>query len=172
MRTNYIFKRKRETTMKHTILHQPDHIEANAQMEPIPEHILAYDPTAYRSLDGTICTKDPTKTCFYEQELYLPKNLRKKSNKGTMTPKDTQKAEKARIVYLMTQIKPATPEHAKLLEELETLHKHNSDQRLNPGTIIAATTTVLTLLLTLQHENLHVITGKAFSLIPKSPQIK
>jgi hypothetical protein len=158
--------------MKHTTLHQPDHIEANAEMIPIPEHILRYDKTAYRSLDGTICTKDPTKTVFYEDELYLPKSLRKKSHEGRLTPKETQKAEKARIAYLMSQSTPGTGEHAQLLEELEKLHKHNSDQRISPATIIASATTVLTLLLTLQHENLHVITGKAFNLIPKSPQIK
>jgi hypothetical protein len=158
--------------MNHTTLHQPDHIEANAEMTPIPAHVLAYDKTAYRSLDGTICTKDPTKTTFYEEERYLPKHLRKKTREGTLTLKETQKAEKARISYLMSQATPGSEEHQKLLEELETLHKHNGDQRVSPGTIIAAAASVIGLVLTLQHENIHVITGKAFNLIPKPPHIK
>jgi len=158
--------------MKNTTQYQPDHIEANAEMEPVPEHILAYDKTAYRSLDGTICTKDPTKTVYYQNEYYLPKRLRKKSNEGTLTTRENQKAEKARITYLMTQTKPGSVEYDKLLEELETLHKHNSDQRVNTGTIIAAATTIASTLLVLNYENLHVITEKAFNLIPKAPQIK
>jgi len=137
---------------------------------PIPAHILKDDPTAYLSLDGTICTRNPLKTVFYEQQQYLPPRLKKALDQGNPSPRQSQRAEELRILYLQSQYESTSNEFKELQERLIKNHEGDKELKVNPATIISAAASILGILLVTNYEHLHNI-GKGLNLVPK-PQIK
>jgi len=150
----------------------PEHIgteETPTKLDPVPEHILAIDPTAYRALNGMICTKDPTKTVYYDTLMYLPKRLRHKIQNGSANQATLNKANKARIAYLLTQTEPGTKEFTELQDEQKNLHQHDADKHIQPGTIIAAATGLIQIAAILIFEETHpILNSKAMNFVNKT----
>jgi len=150
----------------------PEHIgteDTPTQLAPVPEHILAIDPTAYRALDGKICTKDPKKTVYYDMMMYLPKRLREKIRNGSANQATLNKANKTRIAYLLTKTEPGTKEFIELQDEQKNAHQHDADKHIQPGTIIAAATGLIQIAAILIFEETHpILNSKAMNFVSKT----
>ena len=175
--------------MKHTQKHYPEHLElipiqepeqtetqktikyrsydgCEFEYPPIPAHVLKDDPTAYRSLDGTICTHNPLKTVYYTEQKYLSdrfkKRLENNPSKATL-----DKAEEKRIRYLLTQYEPMSKEHDALLDALKKRKEIDADRKVQPATVISAATSLAGILAVINHERIGYISTKAFNLVTK-----
>lgn len=152
--------------MKQQELYLEPQVEANAEMEAIPEHILRVDPKAYRNLEGTICTRNPKLSVYYAQQNYLSDRMKKRLAKNP-TQALLDKVEEKRIRYLMTQYEPMSKEHNDLLDALKKRHEINADSKVNPATVISAATSLVGIVAVINHERIGYISTKAFNLISK-----
>lgn len=75
-------------------------------------------------------------------------------------------------VYLALQnAEPGTDEFNNLLDNLNALNKIKStkdENKLSADAVIAAVSSLLGILAVLNYERIHVVTSKAFGMIPKS----
>lgn len=77
-----------------------------------------------------------------------------------------------RMVYLKLQAaEPGTQEFNDLLDNLNALNKIKStkdENKVSADAIVGAVSSILGILAVLNYERIHVVTSKAFGMIPKS----
>jgi len=79
-------------------------------------------------------------------------------------------AEVDRVLDLMSNMKPSTDDYKKTVESLKTLCEARSKKSallIEPETIITALSSILGIVLILQHERLNVVTSRAISFVRK-----
>jgi hypothetical protein len=84
-----------------------------------------------------------------------------------MTQLKKRKSEKEHILDCLSNLDPTSEQYGIAVRNLEILAKSTPNKWPSMDTVIVAGTTVLEILLVLNHEHLNVITTKAFGLILK-----
>lgn len=85
-----------------------------------------------------------------------------------MFKKSALSIEKERILQEMRKAEPGTADYKALLEDLLSLQSVGTyDLSVNNNTVIQAVTSIASLLLVLNYERVHVLTGQASKFLPK-----
>lgn len=73
-----------------------------------------------------------------------------------------------RLMEEMRKVQVGSKEYADLLEKVERLNKIKADKKgISPDTAFTVTAMLLQTIFVLKHEELHVIAGKAWGLLPR-----
>lgn len=70
----------------------------------------------------------------------------------------------------LNALEPETEEYAKTLEAVVTLHKLKEEERPSPiskDALLNVGANLLGILMIIKHERMHIITSKAFGLLPR-----
>lgn len=79
-------------------------------------------------------------------------------------------AEVDRLLDLMSNMEPSTDDYKKVVESLKTLCEARSKKPaliIEPETVVTALSSLLGIVLILQHERLNVVTSRAISFVRK-----